>query len=314
VRPVCINASRWDCTLEPIDGDDNRFAVRLGLRLVKGLGKAEAARLVSCREEDPLVSVDDLWRRAGIPAAALVELAEADAFRPSLGLARREALWAIKALRDEPLPLFAAAANREAGVVPEQSEPEVYLKPMEAGREVVEDYGHVGLSLRRHPVSFLRSDLARQRFVTCAEAVALRDGRWVNVAGLVLVRQRPGSAKGVMFITLEDETSVANLVVWSKVFEKYRRTVLGSGMLGVKGRVQREGEVVHIVARELIDLSSELASVGSRVGEFPLPHGRGDGFHHGSPAPDPRGIARPRDMADPYGHIDEIKVKTRDFR
>jgi len=314
VRPVCVNASRWDCTLEPIEGDDGRFAVRLGLRLVKGLGNAEAARLVTCREEQPFVSVDDLWRRAAIPTAALVELAEADAFRPSLGLARREALWAIKALRNEPLPLFAAAANREAGIVPEQAEPAVSLKPMEAGREVVEDYGHVGLSLRRHPVSFLRADLTRRRFVTCAEAVSLRDGRWVNVAGLVLVRQRPGSAKGVMFITLEDETTVANLVVWSKVFEKYRRTVLGSGMLGVKGRVQREGEVVHIIARELIDLSSELASVGSRDVAFPLPHGRGDEFHRGSPAPDPRGMPKPRDMFDPYGHIDEIKVKTRDFR
>ncbi len=314
VRPVCINASRWDCTLEPIDNDDSRFAVRLGLRLVKGLGNAEAARLVSCREDGGFASVDDLWRRAGIPAAALVELADADAFRPSLGLARREALWAIKALRDEPLPLFAAAANREAGIVPEQAEPAVFLKPMEAGREVVEDYGHLGLSLRRHPVSFLRSDLTPRRFVTCAEAVALRDGRWVDVAGLVLVRQRPGSAKGVMFITLEDETTVANLVVWSKVFEKYRRTVLGSGMLGVKGRVQREGEVVHIVARELIDLSSELASVGTRDAAFPLPHGRGDELHHGSPAPDPRGMPKPRDMFDPYGHIDEIRVKTRDFR
>lgn len=314
VRPVCVNASRWDCTLEPVEGDDSRFAVRLGLRLVKGLGNAEAARLVSCREDQSFASVDDLWRRVGIPAAALVELAEADAFRPSIGLARREALWAIKALRDEPLPLFAAAANREAGIVPEQTEPTVILKAMEAGREVVEDYGHVGLSLRRHPVSFLRSDLSRRRFMTCAEAVAMRDGRWVNVAGLVLVRQRPGSAKGVMFITLEDETTVANLVVWAKVFEKYRRTVLGSGMLGVKGWVQREGEVVHIVARDLVDLSSELASVGTRNEAFPLPHGRGDEFHHGSPAPDPRGIARPRDMFDPYGHIDEIKVKMRDFR
>ncbi|MBB4120743.1 error-prone DNA polymerase [Martelella radicis] len=313
-RPVCINASRWDCTLEPTDRDDGRFAVRLGLRLVKGLANAEAARLVSCREDTPFASVDDLWRRAGIPAAALVELAEADAFRPSLGLARREALWAIKALRDEPLPLFAAAARREAGIVPEQAEPEPLLKPMEAGREVVEDYGHVGLTLRKHPVSFLRSELSRQRFRSCAEAVSLRDGRWVNLAGLVLVRQRPGSAKGVMFITLEDETAVANLVVWAKVFEKYRRTVLGSGMLGVKGRVQREGEVVHIVVRELVDLSAELASVGSRDTAFPLPHGRGDEFHHGSPGPDPRGMPKPRDMFDPYGHIDEIKVKTRDFR
>lgn len=185
---------------------------------------------------------------------------------------------------------------------------------MAAGGEVVEDYGHVGLTLRQHPVSFLRPDLARRPIMTCAEAVACRDRRWVHIAGLVLVRQRPGSANGVMFITLEDETAVANLVVWTKVFEKYRRVVLGSGMIGVKGRVQREGDVVHIVAQELIDLSAELASIGSRETGFPLPHGRGDEFHHGAPAPDPRGMPKPRNMPDPYGHLDEIKVKTRDFR
>ncbi len=313
IRPVCINASRWDCTLEPTD-DDSRFAVRLGLRMVKGLGNAEAARLVSCREDRPFASVDDLWRRAGIPAAALVELAEADAFRPALGLARREALWAIKPLRDEPLPLFVAAARRDAEVLPEQAEPVVSLRAMTAGMEVVEDYGHVGLTLRRHPLSFLRPDLARQRIITCAEAVVGRDRRWVHVVGLVLVRQRPGSAKGVMFITLEDETAVANLVVWTKIFEKYRRTVLGSGMIGVKGKVQREGEVVHIVAHDLIDMSAELSSIGSREGVFPLPHGRGDEFHHGSPAPDPRGMPKARNMVDPYGHIDEMKVRSRDFR
>ena len=258
--------------------------------MVKGLGNAEAARLVSCREDRSFASVDDLWRRAGIPAAALVELAEADAFRPALGLARREALWAIKALRDEPLPLFAAAARRETEVLPEQSEPITMLRPMAAGREVVEDYGHLGLTLRQHPVSVLRTDLARRRIMTCAEASACRDRRWVHVAGLVLVRQRPGSAKGVMFITLEDETAVANLVVWTKVFEKYRRIVLGSGMIGVKGRVQREGDVIHIVAHELFDLSAELASVGARELPFPLPHGRGDELQHGSPAAEPRGL------------------------
>ncbi len=313
IRPVCINASHWDCTLEAT-GDDGRFAVRLGLRMVKGLGNAEASRLISCREDQPYRSVDDLWRRAGIPVAALVDLAEADAFRAGLGLARREALWAIKALREKPLPLFAAADMREAGIVPEQSEPAVSLRPMTSGREVVEDYGHLGLTLRAHPVSFLRAELAGRRIITCAKAVASPDRCWVHVAGLVLVRQRPGSAKGVMFITLEDETAVANLVVWTKVFEKFRRVVLGSGMIGVKGRVQREGEVVHIVAHELIDLSTELASVGSGENAFPLPHGRGDEFHRGSPAPDPRGIPKPRDMFDPHGHIDEIKVKTRDFR
>jgi error-prone DNA polymerase len=313
VRPVCVNASRWDCTLEATN-DASRFAVRLGLRMVKGFGNAEAARLVSCREGRLFVSVDDLWRRAGIPASALVELADADAFRPSLGLARREALWAIKPLRDEPLPLFAAAMRQGAEVLPEQVEPAVSLRPMTSGREVVEDYGHVGLTLRQHPVSFLRTELARQRIMTCADAITCRDRRWVQVAGLVLVRQRPGSAKGVMFITLEDETAVANLVVWTKVFEKFRRVVLGSGMIGVKGRVQREGEVVHIVAHEILDLSAELASIGSLQTAFPLPHGRGDEFHHGSPIPDPRGLARPRDMPDPNLHLDEIRVKTRDFR
>ena len=249
-----------------------------------------------------------------IPAAALVELAEADAFRPSLGLARREALWAIKALRDEPLPLFAAAAKREAIVIPEQAESAATLRPMTAGREVVEDYSHLGLTLRQHPVSFLRSDLDRRHILTCGDAVASRDRRWVDVAGLVLVRQRPGSAKGVMFMTIEDETGVANVVIWEKVFDRFRRIVLGAGMIGIKGRIQREGEVVHVVARELFDLSAELASVGAREAGFPLPHGRGDEFHHGALGPDPRGLPKARNLVDPYGHIREINVKTRDFR
>ncbi|WP_455189991.1 helix-hairpin-helix domain-containing protein [Foliimonas ilicis] len=282
IRPVCVNASRWDCTLEPRDADDGRLAVRLGLRMVKGLGNAEAARLISCRSDQPYSSVDDLWRRPAIPAAALGELAEADAFRPSIGLARR----------DEPLPLFAAAADREAVSVAEQDEPIVSLRPMTAGSEVVEDYGHVGLTLRQHPVSFLRADLTRRRIVTYAEAVASLDRRWVDIAGLVIVRQRPGSATGVMFIKLEDETAVANLVVCTRIFEKYRRIVLGAGMIGVKGRVQRDGEVVYIVAHHLTDLSSELASVSSREAGFPLPHGRGDEFHRGSPVPDPRGLPK----------------------
>lgn len=314
IRPVCINESRWDCTLEARDRDDGRLAVRLGLRMVKGLGNAEAARLIACRIHHPYSSVDDVWRRAAIPAAALVELAEADAFRPSLHLARREALWAIKALRDEPLPLFTAAAIQEASPIAEQSEPVVSLRPMTAGSEVVEDYSHVGLTLRQHPVAFLRSEFERRRILSCAHAVASRDRRWVDVAGLVLVRQRPGSAKGVMFMTIEDETGVANLVIWQAIFEKYRRVVLGAGLIGVKGRVQREGEVIHVVAHQLHDLSAELASVGSRDASFPLPHGRGDEFRSGSPMADPRGMPKPRNLGDQYGHTDEIKVRTRDFR
>ena len=316
VRPVCVNASRWDCTLEPTD-DEDLFAVRLGLRMVRGLANADAATIVTVRANQAFTSVDDLWHRAGVPAASLVELAQADAFQPSLSLARREALWAIKALRDEPLPLFAAASSREQRTVPEIREPGVTLRAMTAGCEVVEDYGHVGLTLRDHPVSFLRTDLRRRRIVSCRDAMQARDGQWLEAAGLVLVRQRPGSAKGVMFITIEDETGIANLVVWVKVFEKYRRVVLSAGMIGVYGRIQREGEVVHLVAHRLADLSADLASVGERDCAFPLPHGRGDEFHRGSPAPDPRGMPKgpqPRNIIDPYLHIDQIKVKTRDFK
>lgn len=314
IRPVCVNASRWDCTLEPRDGNDGRLAVRLGLRMVKGLSNNDVGRLIGARANQPFLSVDDLWQRCSIPAAALVELAEADAFRPSLDLARRDALWAIKALRDEPLPLFVAAARREAVSVAEQNEPTVALRSMPAGGEVVEDYSHVGLTLRNHPVSFLRSDLARRRILSCADAVAGRDKSRVEVAGIILVRQRPGSAKGVMFITIEDETGVANVVVWPKVFEKQRSIVLGASMLGIKGYIQREGEVVHVVARELIDLSHDLASVGDRGEPFPLPHGRGDEFHHGMPPPDPRGRPKSGAILTPHSHRGEIRVKTRDFR
>ncbi|UCI05240.1 error-prone DNA polymerase [Mesorhizobium sp. B1-1-8] len=316
VRPVCANVSRWDCTLESTS-DDSRLAVRLGLRMVKGLANIHAASIVTARGDEPFASVDDLWQRAGVPQAALVQLAEADAFRPAFGLARREALWAIRALRDEPLPLFAAASAREAAVVPEIAEPPAVLRPMTAGGEVVQDYGHVGLSLRAHPVSFLRDDLRKRRIVSCAEAMAARDGRWLEAAGVVLVRQRPSSAKGVLFVTLEDETGIANLVVWPKVFEANRRTFLGTSMMAVRGRIQREGEVVHLVVQKVADLSADLASVGRRDTVFPLPHGRGDQAHHGGgPAPrerPPKGL-RARDFADPYGHISGLKVKTRDFR
>ncbi|MFC3631633.1 error-prone DNA polymerase [Paracoccus angustae] len=339
IRPVCVNASRWDCTLEPTgkpEDEGSRFAVRLGLRMVKGLANAHAAAIVAARADQPFASVDDLWRRVQVPIASLSRIAEADGFRPSLGLARREALWAIRGIEPEDLPLFATARKasqrqeEDAGADAtaeeqridetrtEGGEPAVALRPMTLGREVVEDYSHTGLSLRRHPVSFLRETLKARRVIPCAEVMASRDRRWCATAGLVLVRQRPGSAKGVMFITIEDETGVANLVVWPKTFEACRRIVLGAGMIGVQGRIQREGEVVHFVVRRLIDLSHELASVGRGDTAFPLPHGRGDGFHPGSPAPGPHRPTndgpRPRDMYVRDLHLDTIKVKGRDFR
>ena len=212
IRPVCVNTSRWDCTLEPRgDGERGRgAAVRLGLRMVKGLANGHAAGLVAHRGDAPYASVEEVWRRTGVPAAALERLAEADAFR-GMDLDRRQALWQVRGLADTVLPLFAAA---DAGGLPrpEIVEPPIALQLMRDGREVVEDYCSTGLSLRQHPVAFLREDLHRRGMVACGDLLHLRDGRRVVVPGIVLVRQKPGSAKGVMFITIEDETGVANLV------------------------------------------------------------------------------------------------------
>ncbi|WP_264997219.1 helix-hairpin-helix domain-containing protein, partial [Komagataeibacter xylinus] len=259
IRPVCVNASRWDSTLEGPESPNGRFAVRLGMSLVKGLANDDAARIVAARASRPFVSVDDLWRRAGVKAAALTHLAEADAFRPTLGLARREALWAIKALRDEPLPLFAAAQ-----VTREAEEPDVLLQPMRDGAEVVRDYNRLGLTLRDHPLTFLRKDLQARDIMSCRQALAAKDGKRLTVAGLVLVRQRPGSAEGVMFMTLEDETANMNVIIWPDLFDANRRVVLGSQMMAVTGMLQKEGEVVHLVAKEITDLSGLLAEVGNR--------------------------------------------------
>ncbi|MDE2517319.1 MAG: error-prone DNA polymerase [Rhodospirillales bacterium] len=261
VRPVCIQASRWDCTLEPGEAGGH-LAVRLGMRMVKGLANAHAGAILAARAVRLFTSVDDLWHRGGVPQAALIVLAEADAFRPHFGLARREALWAIKALRDTPLPLFAAAA--QAGeTVAELAEPALPLRPMPAGGEVVADYAHTGLTLRAHPVSFLRAMLRQRRIASCAEAMAAPDGCRLEVAGIVLVRQRPGSAHGVLFVTMEDETGIANLVIWPSLFEAQRQTVLGAHMLAVRGRIQREGEVVHLIAQRLEDYSAALAAIAT---------------------------------------------------
>jgi error-prone DNA polymerase len=314
IRPVCVNASRWDCTLEPTEHEDH-FAVRLGLRMVKGLANAHAATLIAARADQPFVSVEDLWRRANVPAATLVQIAEADAFLPALNLARREALWTIKALRDEPLPLFAAASNRELEVVAEFSEPAMILQPMTEGGEVVEDYRHLGLSLRAHPLSFLRHDLRRQKIITCAETMQAPDNKWVEAAGIVLVRQKPGSAKGVMFITLEDETGIANLVIWPDLYEKQRRIILSAGMIAAYGRIQREGEVVHLVAHRLTDHSDALRSIGERNAAASASRDSSNQDENGTPHV-PRVSSIRQHQAE---HAldrggDRLKVKTRDFR
>lgn len=314
VKPIDINHSRWDCTLEDVGG---RFAVRLGLRMAKGLTKTEGAAIALTRGEASFESAEDIWRRAGVSVAALERLAEADAFG-SIGLNRRDALWQVKGLSDRPLPLFAAADDRDHRLRPESVEPEVWLTPMTQGREVVEDYCSKGLTLRQHPVAFLRQDLDARRMMRCEGLKAIRDGQRVTVAGLVLVRQKPGSAKGVMFMTIEDETDIANLVIWTSLFEKQRRLILSAGMVACRGRVQREGDVIHVVAEHMIDLSDLLKSVGNRQKAFPLSHGRGDEAKRGG-GPDSRDTPplgrKPHETHIPDARLESgIKIKTRDFR
>jgi error-prone DNA polymerase len=297
IRPVCVNASRWDCTLE--GGQGSRLAVRLGLRLVKGLSNADAARLVAHRGAEPYRSIEEVWRRAGTPPAALERLAEADAFG-GLGVDRRRALWEVRGLADAALPLF-AAADRGRMPEPEIVEAPVTLAAMCEGQQVVEDYRSTGLSLRRHPLSFLRRDLAAMGMVTCGDLATIRDYKHILLAGMVLVRQKPGSAKGVMFITIEDETGVANLIVWPSLFEERRRVILSAGMMGIRGRVQREGEVIHVIVKEVEDLTGMLQGVAQREGSQ-------------DNAADPA-VHRVRDIYIPDLRLGSgIKVPTRDFR
>jgi len=276
IRPVCVNASRWDCTLEPAGG--RYLAVRLGFRQVRSLANIHGAAIVSARGDAPYGSVEEVWRRAGVPRAAIERLAEADAFR-AFGEDRRQGLWKVRGLGEAPLPLFAAADEREVGFSPEGREPGVALLPMSDGREVVEDYRMTHLSLRAHPVSFLRAELERRGIRRCADLAAIRDGRHVEVAGVILVRQKPGSAKGVLFITIEDETGVAQGIIWPDRFERYRRVVMSASMVSLKGRLQKEGEVIHVIVDRITDCTPLLRQVGSM--DFPNRTGRGDGASHG---------------------------------
>ena len=308
VRPVDVNRSRWDCTLELAEG--RLLAVRLGMRMVKGLSELHAAAVVRARGEHEYGGIEELWRRAAVPVAALERLAEADAFG-SLTLDRRGAIWSIRALADTPMPLF-AAADAGARPRPEVIEPAMQLTPMRPGRVVVEDYGATGLTLREHPVAFLRDDLRKRGMVTCASLVETRDNRRVIVPGLVLVRQKPGSAKGVMFITLEDETGVANLILWPSIFERQRRLVLSASMIACHGRVQHEGGVTHVITDRLEDLTPLLRQVAERE-DVTLPTGRGDEARHGG-SPDQRQVVKVRDIYCPEKTSTGIRVATRDFR
>jgi error-prone DNA polymerase len=266
VRDVDINASDWDCTLErsgsraadklhprhsSMAGDiRTTHAIRLGFRQVSGLAEDDG-RIIEQTRGAGYDSIRDLWLRTGLRPSVLERLANADAFR-SLGLSRRDALWAIRALQrsgdKDDLPLFARVTMPEM-------EPDVALPPMLPGEQVVEDYRHLKLSLREHPVSFLRADLDA-RFILRNETLTnTPSGRRVTIAGIVLIRQRPGTAKGVIFMTLEDETGIANTIVWPKVFETFRPVVLGARLVSVTGKLQNEKGVIHVVADQIDDLT-----------------------------------------------------------
>ena len=251
LRPICVNASHWDNTLER--RPDGRLALRLGFRQIKGLRQADADWIAAARGNgypDPR----SLWLRAGVVPTVLEHLAEADAFS-GMGLRRRDALWQVRAIRGQaPLPLFSDPIDGEA-----IHEPAVNLPSMHLGEEMVEDYVSTRLSLRAHPMEMLRQ---RMPGLTPHDRLLDTSATQVSVCGLVITRQRPGTASGVVFLTLEDETGVSNVVVWPKVFERFRRSVMGGRVLRVTGQLQREGIIVHLIARQIEDMSSYLSELG----------------------------------------------------
>jgi error-prone DNA polymerase len=272
ILPVDINSSDWDCLLEERSFDRSRIitrhremrdviktkhSVRIGFRQIKGLSKEGMEEFVR-RRGGRYESVRDVWLRSGLSTDEIEHLAQADAFR-SIGLDRREALWAVRALDKksaaEHLPLFDQPALRLR-----DNEPETRLPVMPLGQHVIHDYQSLGLSLKAHPVSFLRHLLDQSGVVPNARLITVPDGRRVSVAGLVLVRQRPGTGNAI-FLTLEDEEAVSNVIIWPRIFDRYRSVVMGSRFVCVRGRLQSESGVIHIVAEKIEDLSSWLGEL-----------------------------------------------------
>jgi len=269
-------------------------ALRLGLRQIDGLQREAAERLVARR---PYRSVEELRTRGAVPVHAIQRLAAADAFR-SMGMDRRAALWDSRALKSAPdLPLFTYAEARDEGAeaIPAQ------LPAMPLSEHVVNDYQTIRLSLKAHPMHFLREQYAARKFVTADRLASIRDGKRLSTAGLVLIRQRPGSAKGVVFITIEDETGIANLVIWPDVFEKQRKIVMGARLMAVHGIVQRDPDsaVIHVVARRLEDHSHMLRHLSDEALPSTLAQGDAPGSWR------PPAARHPRDV--------EIIPKSRDF-
>lgn len=270
VLPIDINHSAWDNTLE--DKVGAYFAIRLGFRQAKGLSEQEMDRLAAHRGSgyNSLAKLRDI----GIAQSTLEKLADADAFR-SMGMDRREALWQVSALHDRPIALFEGKADNS------QYETQIALPLMPTSEHVVHDYAHVGLSLKAHPVSFIRKELEMLHVLSTNKANEAKDGERIKVAGLILVRQRPGTASGICFITIEDETGIANLVVYEKLFNSFRKEILGSKLLMVEGKVQREGQVVHIVVQRCHNYNGLLQHLhGTKTRNIPPTMGE-KAFHDG---------------------------------
>ncbi len=294
VRGVDVNYSDWDCTLEPcVDG----FALRLGLRQVDGMRRDAAVRIMAARSE-PFVDVANLKERAKADRGAIGKLAAADAFR-SCSIDRRQALWQAQGLRDAPsLPIF-----EHAEAAGEGSEPLVALPAMAQAEHVVADYQTLRLSLKAHPMSFFRTSLRKQGFASSYNLIHMGHGARVSLAGLVLVRQKPGSAKGVCFITLEDEDGVANLVIWPQLFEHFRALIMTARLLVVHGRVQTDGRVIHVVADRLENRTDRLDSLADE--HVPMSQTGGETPPQAQPDHVAGGRRHPRDV--------RIIPKSRDF-
>ena len=282
VRPVDISFSDWDCTLEPSDtepSDDtaNHYALRLGLRQIKGLSQADATRLVAARRKG-YYSLEDIIRKSDISLGTLELLAKADAFA-SFGLSAREAFWQIKKIAREQfhkLPLFDAVQTTHDKLSGEQQD--IILPEASLSEKLVMDYGITGLSLRAHPVSLLAPYLAQDKWQTSRHAHNARHGRRLRLAGLVIMRQKPGTAKGTMFVTLEDGDTSLNVIVWPHLVEAYRKALLKSHLLGVVGRVQKEGRILHFIAESLHSCDHYLAQLHTIGGTSFKPH-KGRNFH-----------------------------------
>jgi len=250
VRPVDVTASEWECTLE-------REAVRLGLLMVRGFPEAAATRVADARRERAFDSVDELAHRAALDRRELRCLADSGALAPLAGH-RREAHWSVAGV--------ATGAHILAGAPVAESRPA--LTPPTEGESLVADYASTGLTLGRHPLALLRSRLARMRFATAEELKRLPSGSRARAAGIVTGRQRPGTASGTVFVTLEDETGHVNVIVWPRLVEAQRRELLGSRLMGVEGTLEREGEVMHLVARRLLDHSDLIGSLQVESRDF----------------------------------------------